>query len=78
MSADGLARKLGEAPCRGRELLETHRRTFRQFWAWSDAVEAEAMLAGRLRTVFGWELEVGPDANPRSLRNFPMQGKVQK
>ena len=74
LSADGLARKLGEAPCRGRELLDMHRRTFRRFWAWSDAVEAEAMLAGRLQTVFGWTVRTGPDANPRSLRNFPMQG----
>jgi hypothetical protein len=32
------------------------------------------MLSGELRTVFGWTLHVGPDANPRSLRNFPMQG----
>jgi DNA polymerase I len=72
--ADGLARKLGEAPCRGRELLELHRRTFRRFWQWSDAMEADAMLTCRLRTVFGWTLQVGSDANPRSLRNFPMQG----
>ena len=31
------------------------------------------MLWGRLRTVFGWSLHVGPDANPRSLANFPVQ-----
>jgi DNA polymerase family A len=73
LSADGLARKLGEAPFRGRELLALHRRTFRQFWEWSDAVEMEGMLRGQLRTVFGWTLHVGPDVNPRSLRNFPMQ-----
>jgi hypothetical protein len=33
----------------------------------------EGMLTGRLRTVFGWTVRVGADANPRSLRNFPMQ-----
>jgi DNA polymerase-1 len=33
----------------------------------------EGMLMSRLRTVFGWTVHVGPDANPRSLRNFPMQ-----
>jgi hypothetical protein len=74
LSAEGLARKLGEAACWGRELLDLHHRTFRRFWVWSDAVEAEAMLTGRLWTVFGWNIQVGPDANPRSLRNFPMQG----
>jgi hypothetical protein len=73
LSAEGLARKLNVPPCRGRELLRMHQETFRDFWAWSDHVEMEAMLTGRLRTVFGWTLHVGPDANPRSLRNFPMQ-----
>jgi hypothetical protein len=73
LSADGLARKLGVPPCRGRELLGLHRRTFRRFWEWSDAVEERAILTGELRTAFGWTVRVGPDVNPRSLRNFPMQ-----
>jgi hypothetical protein len=73
LTAEGLARKLGAPPCRGRELLRMHQETFRGFWRWSDRVEAEAFLTGRLRTTFGWAVRVGPDANPRSLRNFPMQ-----
>src|SRR5262249_31301226 len=73
LSSDGLARKLNVPPCRGRELLRMHQQTFRRFWEWSDRIEMEAMLSGRLRTVFGWTVHVGPDANPRSLRNFPMQ-----
>jgi hypothetical protein len=74
LSADGLARKLAVPPCRGRELLRMHRQTFRRFWQWSEQVETEGMLTGQLRTVFGWTVHVGRDANPRSLRNFPMQG----
>jgi DNA polymerase I len=31
------------------------------------------MLLNRLHTVFGWTIQVGPDANPRSLRNSPCQ-----
>ena len=31
------------------------------------------MLHGRLHTAFGWEVRAGPEANPRSLANFPMQ-----
>ncbi len=31
------------------------------------------MLRGRLHTVFGWDLHVGQESNPRSLANFPMQ-----
>jgi hypothetical protein len=73
LSADGLARKLGVPACRGRELLGLHQRTFRRFWEWSDATEERAILTGELRTVFGWTVRVGPDVNPRSLRNFPMQ-----
>ena len=73
LSAEGLARKLGVPACRGRELLGMHRRTFRVFWEWSDAIEERAILTGKLRTVFGWTVRVGANVNPRSLRNFPMQ-----
>src|SRR5262249_34053020 len=73
LAAHGLARKLGEPPYRGRDLLALHRRAFRRFWAWSDAVEERALLTGGLRTCFGWPVRVGAEANPRSLRNFPMQ-----
>ncbi len=31
------------------------------------------MLNNSLHTAFGWTIHVGPDANPRSLRHFPMQ-----
>ena len=31
------------------------------------------MLRGQLQTTFGWQVQVGPEVNPRSLRNFPMQ-----
>jgi hypothetical protein len=73
LSAEGLARKLNVPPCRGRQLLQMHQESFRTFWAWSDQIEMQAMLIGRLQTVFGWTVHVGTDANPRSLRNFPMQ-----
>jgi hypothetical protein len=32
------------------------------------------MSKSSLHTVFGWTVHVGEDSNPRSLRNFPMQG----
>ena len=73
LSADGLARRLNVPPCRGRELLRFHQETFRRFWAWSEQVQDQGMLTGQLQTVFGWTVHVGRDANPRSLRNFPMQ-----
>jgi hypothetical protein len=73
MGAEALARKLDESPARGRELIGLHRRTYPAYWRWSDAVEMTAMLAGELRATFGWTVHVGPNANPRSLRNFPLQ-----
>jgi hypothetical protein len=33
----------------------------------------QAMLTNTIHTVFGWPLHVPPNANDRSLRNFPMQ-----
>jgi len=74
LSAEGLARKLNVPPVRGRDLLRMHKETFREFWRWSDRIQDEAILTGRLNTVFGWTVRTGDDPNPRSLRNFPMQG----
>jgi DNA polymerase I-like protein with 3'-5' exonuclease and polymerase domains len=73
MSADGLARKLGIPHGEGAELLRLHRRVYRRFWEWSDAMVDGAMLLGRLQTVFGWKIHVSDGVNSRMLRNFPMQ-----
>jgi hypothetical protein len=73
MGADALAGRIGQPPIRARELLRLHRETYWTFWRWSDAAVDYAMLNGRLHTVFGWCVHVPPNANPRSLRNFPMQ-----
>jgi hypothetical protein len=73
MGAEGLARRLNVRVCRARELLGLFYGTYHVYAAWSDAVEDKARLTGRLSTVFGWTLRVGSGANPRSLRNFPMQ-----
>ena len=54
-------------------LLELHRQAYRQFWKWSDSAVDEALLGGRLWAVFGWQIQVRDEINPRSLRNFPMQ-----
>jgi len=73
MGAEALARRVGGPPALGRELVRLHREIYPKFWAWSDGAEHHAMLRNRLHTVFGWTVRVGPDANPRSLRNFPCQ-----
>jgi DNA polymerase I len=64
---------IGKPTAYGRDLLRLHRETYPTFWRWSDGAESHAMLLHELQTVFGWTVRAGPDANPRSLRNFPCQ-----
>jgi hypothetical protein len=73
MGEDSLAQRIGQPVCRARELLNLHATTYRTFWKWSDACLDQANLNRVLYTVFGWPIHVNSDANPRSLRNFPMQ-----
>jgi hypothetical protein len=73
MGAESLALRIGQPPVVARDLLRAHRETYRTFWRWSDAAVDYAMLHGSLHTVFGWQVHVGENSNPRSLRNFPMQ-----
>lgn len=73
MAAKSLSDRIGEPECVGRKLLELHRETYPKFWRWSQSAVDHAMLHGWLHTVFGWTIRVGPDSNPRSLANFPMQ-----
>jgi DNA polymerase I-like protein with 3'-5' exonuclease and polymerase domains len=74
MEAESLALRIGQPPVVARDLLRAHRETYRSFWRWSDAVVDQAMLHGAVWTVFGWPVRTGEQPNPRSLRNFPMQG----
>ena len=73
MGSKSLAESLGQPEAYARELLRLHRATYPTFWKWSEAAVNHAMLRGWLQTVFGWRVQVGPRANPRSLANFPMQ-----
>ena len=73
MGADSLALRIGQPVIRARQLLEQHRRVYRRFWEWSDEVFNGAVASNRLRTLYGWQLQLKSDLNPRSVRNFPMQ-----
>jgi hypothetical protein len=74
MGPESLALRIGQPTIVARDLLRMRRETYRKFWRWSDAVVDYTMLKGSLHTVFGWQGHIGGDTNPRSLRNFPMQG----
>jgi DNA polymerase I len=74
MGEVALAQRINQPVARARQLLALHRQTYKTFWVWSDATQDEAVLNGKLWTTFGWEIRVNGAVNPRSLRNFPMQG----
>jgi DNA polymerase family A len=73
MGPEALARRIGKPTAYSCELLRLHRETYPAFWRWSDGAQSHAMLLSRFHTVFGWTIRVGPNANPRSRRNFPCQ-----
>jgi DNA polymerase-1 len=73
MGEASLAARINQPVARARQLLELHRRTYRQFWKWSDSAVDEAVLGGRLWAGFGWQIHTRDQLNDRSLRNFPMQ-----
>jgi hypothetical protein len=66
MGERGLALRIGQAPIVARDLLAAHRRTYHQFWRWSDRVVDYAVITGRIYTTFGWALHLAP-----ALIRFP-------
>ena len=73
MGPKSLAQRIGRPEIEARDLLRMHRQTYPVFWRWSEAAVDYAMLHDKLWTVFGWEIHVGNEVNPRFLQNFPMQ-----
>jgi DNA polymerase I len=73
MGPDALAMRIGQPKIKAVSLLQLHRETYRRFWQWSDAAVDQAMAHGVIWATFGWRLQVGPESNPRSHRNFAMQ-----
>ena len=73
MGPEALAVAMGKSVAHARLLLSQHREVYPDYWRWVRLVVDEAILTGRLQTVFGWRLHVGKDANVRSLGNYPCQ-----
>jgi DNA polymerase-1 len=74
MEADSLAARISQPTIVARNLLRSHREAYATFWRWSDAALDTAMSTNLLHTTFGWHVHVGENPNPRSLRNFVVQG----
>jgi len=76
MGAESLAIRISQPVLVAKELLNLHRETYKTFWKWSDSNLDYALLNGKLWTVFGWEIHVDDNPNPKSLTNFPMQANA--
>ena len=73
MTDRGIANRLSIPLIEARRLLDTSKRSYPTFWSWLISARDQAMLAGEVSTVFGWTMRIGPNANSRSILNFPMQ-----
>ena len=73
MGEQSLAYRIGKPPFEARLLLRDHHEAYPTFWEWSDRAVTFAMITGKIHTVMGWTLNVAPEPNDRSIRNFPMQ-----
>ena len=73
MGAPRLARLIDVPEEEALALMRAHKAAYPTFWSWMGDVETSALLHRELKSVFGWRLAVEPDANVRSLCNFPMQ-----
>lgn len=75
MGAEAMAVAGGLHVVEARALLQSHKTTYRAFWAWAEKNQLHAMMQETLRTPLGWEIRLSddPDPNERSLLNWPMQ-----
>ena len=78
MGADALALRIKQPKVRAKQLLDIHRRVYSKFWDWSDNFYNHTVSANRVTTLYGWNLNLQSDLNPRSLRNFPMQANASE
>jgi DNA polymerase I-like protein with 3'-5' exonuclease and polymerase domains len=73
MGAQSLALRIGKSQLEAQTLLDTHKRLYERYWAWSEGAVSYASLFGKIETVFGWRLLTTPTTTLRTIQNFPMQ-----
>jgi DNA polymerase family A len=73
MGAHTLARRTRLSIAHAEELIELHRRTYSNYWRWSEGAQDYAMMNGELTAAFGWRVRVQDATNDRFVRNFLLQ-----
>lgn len=78
MQEVSLGLKMGETPAHGRELLDLHRRTYPDYWAYLDRVVSRIKFSYRHTLAMGWRINVPPGCegirSDNTLGNFWVQG----
>ena len=74
MGLRSIANNLGMHPLAAAEILDRHKRTYRRFYEWREAVADAAIVNKFITTKYGWTLRLGADPNRRTLFNYKMQG----
>lgn len=74
MGRESLALRIRKSPDYAQELLNHHRRAFKDFWKFQDHVLNSALLHKRIDTGFGWQFYLnGRETKSRTVLNFPAQ-----
>lgn len=75
LGADSLAINIGKPLPYAKELLEHHKRVFKDYWQWGKIYWHTACLEKSVQTCFGWRMKVFGVTNKEMLtvRNFPIQ-----
>jgi DNA polymerase I-like protein with 3'-5' exonuclease and polymerase domains len=73
MGVPSLAKGLDRHPLVASAIIEKHQQAYPWFWQWRADMVQTAMLERRIKSVFGWPLNISTSPNKRTLYNFPMQ-----
>ena len=58
MGSEALARSAGIHKITARELLNSHKQTYRVFWLWAEANQMRALMGQTLETPLGWKIKL--------------------
>ena len=74
MSPYGVAQAAKIHLLEAKSLLQKHRETYKKFWAWDDNNKETGLLGLKLRTDFGWSIQVEEGTvKANTFLNWPMQ-----
>jgi len=73
MGVKSLAARLDGVEARAQQLLNLHRRTYPDYWAFAKRAVDHAFRFGYLETALGWRLGVSERTTDRSAANWPVQ-----